>query len=176
MLLTQYVYLYSEFFILSFNSYYYIKQSTQCKKFGINILKIEICLTITKTILRKINFTYSLLASKKYMQQTISNSPMRSYIIQCRTLCKIPELNWLRIGGVLRVSELDHQFFVFLLFFHVDLVQILQGSKITPQSIRSCRTIQHQCFMDLVTQIHVVCVLAPCRPRYVSTVFFVKKE
>ena len=59
------------------------------------------------------------------------------------TVCKIPELNWLKIGGVLRVSELDHQFFVFLLFFHVNLVQILQGSKIIPRSIRSCRIRQH---------------------------------
>ena len=33
------------------------------------------------------------------------------------------------MGGVVQVSEMDHQFFVFH-FFHVDLVQILQGSKI----------------------------------------------
>ena len=41
---------------------------------------------------------------------------MKSYIIQCRTLCEIPEVNWLKFGGVVRVSELDHQFFVFLFF------------------------------------------------------------
>ena len=50
--------------------------------------------------------------------------------MQSRTLCKIPEVNCSKIEGVVQVSELDHQFFVFLLFFHVDLVQILQGSKL----------------------------------------------
>ena len=38
---------------------------------------------------------------------------MKSYIIQCRTLSKISEVNCLKIGGVVRVSELDHQFFFF---------------------------------------------------------------
>ena len=40
------------------------------------------------------------------------------------------EVNWLKIGGVVRVSELDHQF-----FFYIDLVQILQKSKNTPSVI-----------------------------------------
>ena len=43
------------------------------------------------------------------------NAPMRSYIIQCRTLCKIPEVNWLKIGGVLEVSERTTSF-LFLFF------------------------------------------------------------
>ena len=37
-------------------------------------------------------------------------------------------MNWLKIGGGIRVSKIDHQFFSN--FFHVDLVQILQGLKI----------------------------------------------
>ena len=32
----------------SFNSYYFITYSMQCKKIEMNILKIKICLTITK--------------------------------------------------------------------------------------------------------------------------------
>ena len=47
----------------------------------------------------------------------------------------------LKIGDVVRVSKIDHQFF--LLFFCVDLVQILQGVKNGPSSIWSCRTRQH---------------------------------
>ena len=41
-------------------------------------------------------------------------------IIKCRTLCKIPEVNWLKIGDIVRGIRLDHH------FFHVYLVRILQ--------------------------------------------------
>ena len=36
------------------------------------------------------------------------------------TVCKISEVNWLKIGDVIRVTKIDNQFFC------VDLVQILQ--------------------------------------------------
>ena len=45
-----------------------------------------------------------------------SNALMKSYIIQCRTLCKIPGVNWLIIGDVVRVSKIDHQFFSLFFF------------------------------------------------------------
>ena len=102
-------------------------------------------MAITKTnkYFEKNKYTYSLLALKKPIYKTNSNTTMISYIIFCGTLWKISEVNWLKIGGVVQVSELDHQFFVFHLFFHVDLVQLLQGSKITPHAKQSCSTRQH---------------------------------
>ena len=48
---------------------------------------------------------------QKPMEQTNSNAHLKSYIIKYKTPCKIPEVNWLKIGDVVRVSKIDHQFF-----------------------------------------------------------------
>ena len=47
----------------------------------------------------KINFTF--------FQPTF----LRYYIIKCRTLCKSPEMDWLKISDVVRGNWLNHQFF-----------------------------------------------------------------
>ena len=47
---------------------------------------------------------------KKPMEQTKSNAHVKSWIIKCTTLCKIFEVNWFKIGDVVRVSKIDHQF------------------------------------------------------------------
>ena len=48
-------------------------------------------------------------------------------------------------------------------FFHVDLVQILQGSKIAPRSIRSCRARQHwlttESSLEIGSVTYQVCIL-----------------
>ena len=63
------------------------------------------------------------------------------WIIKCRTLYNITDVNRLKTGDVVQVSKIDHQF-VFV-FFRVELVQILKGVKNGPLSIRSCSTGQH---------------------------------
>ena len=70
---------------------------------------------------------------KKPIYQTNSNTPIIPQIISCRTLWKISEVNLLKIGGGV-TSFCSRPPIVFLTFFHVDLVQILQGSKITPHA------------------------------------------
>ena len=45
------------------------------------------------------------------MYQTNSYARFISYILKCRTLCKSTEVNWLKIGDIVRVSKIDHQFF-----------------------------------------------------------------
>ena len=57
--------------------------------------------------------TYLLFASLKLlMQQTNSNARQKLQIFKCRTLCKNPDVNWLKIGDIVQVSKIDHQFFL----------------------------------------------------------------
>ena len=75
MLLPWCVYFYGIFFIDYFNRCYLIKYITKCENFEINILKIEICLTIANKNESAENIFYLLFAGfKNYMSQTNSHS------------------------------------------------------------------------------------------------------
>ena len=47
---------------------------------------------------------------KLHMQQMNSFACLISWFIKCITICKSPEVNWLKISDVVRVTKIDHQF------------------------------------------------------------------
>ena len=60
----------------------------------------------------KINFAYFFWLEKLYMLQMNSYVCLILQIFNCRTLCKISEVNWLKIGGAVRVTKIDDYSFL----------------------------------------------------------------
>ena len=107
-----------------------MKYSTQCKQFEINIFKIEICLTITKNNLIK-NKCCLLFAGfkKKPCDKQTQTPPWDNIAFSLEHYVKF--LRWISWKLVASYNLLNWTTsFLFFVFFHVDLVQILQGYKL----------------------------------------------